>query len=62
MADQRASGARAFPYSDVAVTGGLGFIGMHLCRALALRGVRVRCVDRIDTGPVAAVEEPGATL
>ena len=32
----------------VAVTGGLGFIGTHLCRALALRGVEVRCLDRLQ--------------
>jgi nucleoside-diphosphate-sugar epimerase len=30
----------------VCVTGGLGFIGSHLCRALAARGHRVVCVDR----------------
>ena len=32
----------------VAVTGGLGFIGAHLCAALAARGFRVRCVDRLS--------------
>lgn len=32
----------------VAVTGGLGFIGTHLCRALAERGYDVRCVDRLS--------------
>lgn len=37
-------------YRDVCLTGGLGFIGTHLCRALADRGVRVRCVDRAS-GP-----------
>jgi len=30
----------------VCVTGALGFIGTHLCQALAARGARVRCVDR----------------
>lgn len=34
----------------VCVTGGLGFIGRHLCRALAARGYRVRCVDRLLAG------------
>ncbi len=34
-------------YAEVCVTGGLGFIGTHLCLALAARGVRVRCVDRL---------------
>jgi nucleoside-diphosphate-sugar epimerase len=28
------------------VTGGAGFIGGHLCRALVARGYEVRCVDR----------------
>jgi nucleoside-diphosphate-sugar epimerase len=32
----------------VAVTGGLGFVGAHLCHALAARGWRVRCVDRLS--------------
>ena len=32
----------------VAVTGGVGFIGAHLCRALAARGHRVRCIDRLS--------------
>lgn len=30
----------------VCVTGGAGFIGRHLCRALVARGYEVRCVDR----------------
>ena len=54
--------ARAFPYSDVAVTGGLGFIGAHLCRALALRGVRVRCVDRIGVGAGGAGVDTASVL
>lgn len=62
MADGRGAGARTFPYGDVAVTGGLGFIGVHLCRALALRGVRVRCVDRIGTGTGAPAADSAAML
>jgi UDP-glucuronate 4-epimerase len=34
--------------SRVCVTGGLGFIGSHLCRALAGRGHEVVCVDRLS--------------
>lgn len=34
----------------VCVTGGLGFIGRHLCRALVARGYEVRCVDRAVAG------------
>ena len=29
------------------MTGGLGFVGSHLCRALSERGYRVVCVDRL---------------
>lgn len=32
----------------VCVTGGLGFIGAHLCTALLDRGYEVRCVDRLS--------------
>jgi nucleoside-diphosphate-sugar epimerase len=32
--------------AKVLVTGGLGFVGGHLCRGLALTGQRVVCVDR----------------
>lgn len=34
------------PRSRVGVTGGAGFIGRHLCRALAERGYEARCIDR----------------
>lgn len=36
----------------VCVTGGLGFIGSHLCELLAERGHEVLCVDRARTGQV----------
>ena len=45
----------------VLVTGGLGFIGSRLCRALLREGAQVRCVDDLSgtyaeatAGPVAA--------
>lgn len=34
----------------VVVTGGAGFIGSHLCAALAERGCHVTCVDNLVTG------------
>jgi len=34
----------------VAVTGGAGFIGSHLCDALTTRGDAVVCVDNLSTG------------
>jgi len=36
--------------SPVLVTGGAGFIGSHVCDALAARGVPVRCMDNLATG------------
>ncbi len=34
----------------VAVTGGAGFLGSHLCEALLARGDRVVCIDNLSTG------------
>ncbi|CAB4142971.1 NAD(P)-binding domain containing protein, partial [uncultured Caudovirales phage] len=34
----------------VVVTGGAGFIGSHLCRALVRSGAHVVCVDDFTTG------------
>lgn len=42
----RGAGAPGVLGSRVCVTGGLGFIGRHLCRALAEKGYEVVCVDR----------------
>ncbi len=39
----------------VLVTGGAGFIGSHLCRALVGRGDTVLCVDNFATGTVDSV-------
>ena len=41
----------------VVVTGGAGFIGSHLCRALLGRGDRVIAIDNLLTGNIANVEE-----
>ena len=41
------SGLRARP-RRVCVTGGLGFIGAHLCARLLERGYEVRCIDRLS--------------
>lgn len=34
----------------VVVTGGAGFVGSHLCRALVARGDEVLCIDNLSTG------------
>jgi nucleoside-diphosphate-sugar epimerase len=41
----------------IVVTGGAGFLGSHLCRALLDRGDRVVAVDNLVTGSVANIEE-----
>lgn len=41
----------------VIVTGGAGFIGAHLCRALLRRGDRVLCVDNFSSGTPGAVSD-----
>jgi dTDP-glucose 4,6-dehydratase len=50
----------------VLVTGGVGFIGTHLCRALLQRGLRVIALDDMSAAqlPVASdlLEDPGFTL
>ncbi len=43
------------------VTGGCGFIGSHLCEALAAQGHAVRVLDDLSTGSLANLA-PGATL
>ncbi len=45
----------------ILVTGGCGFIGSHLCEALAARGDHVRVLDDLSTGRVDALPE-GAEL
>ncbi len=38
------------------VTGGAGFLGSHLCDALLTKGMRVICVDNLDTGNLQNIE------
>ena len=49
----------------VVVTGGAGFLGSHLCRALVARGDQVVCLDNLITGSLSNVEDlfgtPGFT-
>jgi dTDP-glucose 4,6-dehydratase len=40
----------------IVVTGGAGFLGSHLCRALLARGEQVVAVDNLVTGSVANIE------
>jgi len=39
------------------VTGGAGFLGSHLCEALLAKGHRVICVDNLETGSLANIED-----
>jgi dTDP-glucose 4,6-dehydratase len=39
------------------VTGGAGFLGSHLCEALLAKGMRVICVDNLDTGSLQNIEQ-----
>ncbi len=52
--------------SRVVVTGGAGFLGSHLCRALLERGDEVVCLDNLVTGSVDNIAElfgqPGFTF
>jgi nucleoside-diphosphate-sugar epimerase len=41
---------------NVLVTGGAGFIGSNLCRALLADGAHVDCVDNLITGDIAAIQ------
>jgi len=42
--------------STAVVTGGAGFLGSHLCDYLVERGLRVVCIDNLDTGSLQNVE------
>ncbi|MGA8682734.1 MAG: UDP-glucuronic acid decarboxylase family protein [Acidimicrobiales bacterium] len=46
--------------SRVVVTGGAGFVGSHLCKALLARGDEVVCVDNLSTGSMANVDRLAA--
>jgi dTDP-glucose 4,6-dehydratase len=39
------------------VTGGAGFLGSHLCEALLEKGHRVVCLDNLETGSLANIED-----
>jgi dTDP-glucose 4,6-dehydratase len=39
------------------VTGGAGFLGSHLCKALLAKGHRVICLDNLETGSLANIED-----
>src|SRR3982074_3303932 len=41
----------------VAVSGGAGFLGSHLCRGLLARGDSVVCIDNLVTGKEANIAE-----
>lgn len=41
---------------QILITGGAGFIGSHLCRALLERGDSVAVLDNLSTGSMAAIE------
>lgn len=41
----------------IVVTGGAGFLGSHLCRALLARGDHVVCIDNLITGATENIEE-----
>lgn len=43
--------------NHVLVTGGAGFLGSHLCRALLARGDRVTAVDNLGTGRLANIAD-----
>ena len=40
----------------VLVTGGAGFVGSHLCKALLKRGNRVICMDNFFTGRMSNIQ------
>jgi dTDP-glucose 4,6-dehydratase len=42
--------------STAVVTGGAGFLGSHLCDALLAKGLRVICIDNLDTGTLENIE------
>jgi UDP-glucose 4-epimerase len=44
------------------VTGGAGFIGSHICRALLDAGARVRVIDNLATGYVENLKEIGGDI
>ena len=48
---------KAFEDTQVAVTGGAGFIGSHLCKALLEHGAKVIAYDDLSTGKIVHIEK-----
>ena len=46
----------------VLVTGGLGFIGSHLCKRLLKEGHQVVCLDNLTTGQIDLLGELSSDL
>ncbi|UCD27171.1 MAG: NAD-dependent epimerase/dehydratase family protein, partial [Candidatus Bathyarchaeota archaeon] len=47
---------KAFEETEIAVTGGAGFIGSHLCKTLLEHGAKVIAYDDLSTGKIAYIE------
>jgi len=52
-----ASAASIDPMPTSLVTGGAGFLGSHLCEVLLERGHRVLCLDNLETGSLANIDD-----
>ena len=48
---------KAFEETEVAVTGGAGFIGSHLCKTLLEHGAKVIAYDDLSSGRIIHIEK-----